>query len=151
MAFSSVPAPAPRMAKMTLSTNLSKSISLENDSEDATFYNNDSLDDGVENDNETSETLKISDKELKKQIQKDTILYSILGDNIFEDGMLFKLPNRVGKFRVTVLGVSSDGVYGMFQSDFQVQRPFNASIDTPLFIRGEDQLTLTLTVENNTK
>ena len=100
---------------------------------------------------DTSNSLEISDQDLLKQIQKDTILYSSLGESIFKEGMLFKLPNRVGKFRVTVVGVSKSGIYGMYQSNFQVQKPFNASIDSPLFIRGDDHLNLTLTIENNTK
>ena len=140
-------APAPQMMRMNSSVS---NASFSRTSNGIFSKEKITSDEGIQNP-EISNSLELSDKDLQKQIQKDTILYSSLGESLFEEGMLFKLPNRVGKFRVTVVGVSKSGVYGMYQSDFQVQRPFNASIDTPLFIRGDDQLTLTLTVENNTK
>lgn len=57
----------------------------------------------------------------------------------------------MGKFRVTLVAVSRDGKYGMHTSYVQVQRPFNAVLNYPKFIRQNDQVLLDLILQNNTE
>ena len=68
----------------------------------------------------------INEKDLEKMIIEDTILYSSLSRNSFDNGFVsFKLPNRVGKFRITIIGVSKSGRYGTHTSFIQIQKPLN--------------------------
>jgi uncharacterized protein YfaS (alpha-2-macroglobulin family) len=94
----------------------------------------------------------IPEEELKTMLTEDTIFYSPLSETAFSDGMVtFRLPNRVGKFRVTLLGVSSSGQYGMHTSFIHVQKPFNAILRFPEYIRDSDQIRLELLLQNNSE
>ena len=92
-----------------------------------------------------------SDEALSKALQEDTILFSALGINLPQNGLSFQLPDTVSKFRITVFGISSEGVYGVHTSLLQIQRPFNASMIWPRFIRENDVINPVLTLENNTR
>ena len=92
-----------------------------------------------------------SNEALSKALQNDTILFSALGTDLPEFELTFQLPETVSKYRITVIGVSSMGVYGVHTSFLQIQRPFNASMNWPRFIRENDVVNPVLTLENNTR
>jgi hypothetical protein len=98
------------------------------------------------------EISEIDEKELEKVIIDDTILYSSLGRDSIENGSVsFRLPNRVGKFRVTILGVSKSGRYGTHTSFIQIQKPLNAILEYPQYIRQNDKIRLELNLQNNSE
>ena len=93
----------------------------------------------------------ISDEELSKTLLHDTILYAALAKGTFPNGKLsFRLPDRTGKFRVTILGISDSGRYGTHTSFVQVQRPLDAILELPDYIHPKDELRVQLILQNNT-
>ena len=94
---------------------------------------------------------ELSDKELKKIIQKDTIVYSSIGTKLNRNMLEFMLPQKAGQYRVTVVGISEDGRYGTHTSKLQIEKEFNATLPYPIFIRDTDQIRLTLSLENNSR
>ena len=94
---------------------------------------------------------ELSDEDLKKMLQEDTIFYSSLGKDFSKTGKVsFLLPDRVGKFRISVVGVTPEGKYGMHTSFVQIQKPFNAVMEYPDYIRQSDVIRLSLILQNNT-
>lgn len=78
------------------------------------------------------------------------MLYVPLGRGTLDDDQIsFRLPDRVGKFRVTLVGVSKSGRYGTHTSFVQVQKPLNAELEYPEFIRQNDVIKLELVLQNN--
>ena len=100
---------------------------------------------------ELDSNTKPSEEELKKIIERDTIVFSSIGTKLPNGQINFKLPEKAGQYRVTVTAISTDGVYGTHTSTLQIQKPVNASLSYPLFIRQDDQIKLWLTLENNTE
>ena len=92
----------------------------------------------------------MNQNELDKLLKEDTIFYSALTSNL-SDNISFKLPDRVGKFRITIIGITSNGKYGINTSFLQVQKPFNAILDYPDYIRQNDIIRVNLILQNNTK
>lgn len=99
-----------------------------------------------------ADSSELSDEDLRKKLLEDTVLYAALGKSTFENGSIsFRLPSRARKFRVTILGVSESGRYGTHTSFVQIQKPLNAILEFPDFIRQKDQLKLELILQNNTE
>ena len=61
----------------------------------------------------------------------------------------FKLPSQVKTFRVSVLAVSLDGVYGTYNTSITVSNPFNMVVEAPLFIRPNETVVCKMILENN--
>lgn len=95
--------------------------------------------------------LNLSKEQLESLFQKDTVFFSPLSKSISDSMFYFDLPNRVGRFRVTVLGISAAGHYGTFTSSIQIQKPFSAFVESPNFMRNGDVLQLELVLQNNSK
>ena len=96
-----------------------------------------------------NEDISLEDSDLLEIVRKDTIFYSAIGLDLSTNNIQFQLPDRVGKFKVQVIGISQSGVYGVHTSFLQIQKPFNASLDYPTFIRQDDTIKLSLLLENN--
>ena len=103
-----------------------------------------------ESDESGTEPPENEEQELQELVKQDTVYYSPLGRSVGKSNFKFKLPSRIGKFRVTVVGVSKDGHYGMRTEYIQAQRPFNLRVDYPLYVRKRDKLILDVVIENNT-
>jgi hypothetical protein len=91
------------------------------------------------------------EESLKNILSKDTLIFSAMGSNLSSSEIKFKIPNHVGKFRVKVVGVTKEGVYGSHSSYVQLQKKFNARVSLPRFLRLHDKLKVPLTIENNTE
>ena len=61
----------------------------------------------------------------------------------------FNLPNLVKTFRVTVLAVNSEGVYGTYTAQMTVCKPFNMVVESPLFVRPNETVVCKMVLENN--
>lgn len=61
----------------------------------------------------------------------------------------FSLPDQVKTFRVNILAVSKDGVYGMYNTTMTVNKPFNMLVETPLYIRPNETVVCRMVLENN--
>lgn len=84
-------------------------------------------------------------------MKKDTIFYSALSSETLENGEIsFDLPDNIGKFRITVVGITESGQYGMHTSFIQIQKPLNAILEYPDYIRQNDVINLNLILQNNT-
>ena len=88
-----------------------------------------------------------------KKVEKEaaTLIWSRF-QKVDESGLMkgnFVLPNSVKTFRVYVLGMDFSGKYGVHSSWLTSQRPFNACLECPLFMRPKDKVTCRLTLENN--
>jgi hypothetical protein len=92
-----------------------------------------------------------SEESLKSILSKDTLIFSTMGTNLSSSKIKFKIPNHVGKFRLEVVGVTKEGVYGTHSSFVQLQKKFNARVSLPRFLRLHDKLKVPLTIENNTE
>ena len=93
----------------------------------------------------------ISQQELKKIIETDTIVFSSIGTKLPNNQLDFNLPQKPGQYRITITAISPDGLYGTHTSRLQIQKPVNVSLAYPLFIRQDDQIKLWMTLENNTE
>ena len=92
---------------------------------------------------------ELNDEDLKKMLKEDTIFYSALTTSLSQSGKIsFKLPDRVGKFRITIVGITPNGNYGMNTSFLQIQKPFNAILDYPDYIRQNDVIRVNLILQN---
>lgn len=94
---------------------------------------------------------KKEQEKLKQLLKKDTIFYSPLSPKTLKNGQIsFVLPDKTGKFRITVIGITDSGKYGMHTSHIQIQKPLNAVLEYPNYIRQNDIINLNLILQNNT-
>lgn len=62
----------------------------------------------------------------------------------------FDLPSHVKTFRVRVLGMDTQGLFGSHTSWLTVNKPFNVRVSAPAFLRKNETGLCKLTLENNT-
>mgnify|MGYP001804126436 CR=1 FL=1 len=118
----------------------------------ATDDGDEAIERGIELDLSEIKKQELEDEDLKEMLKEDTIFYSPLSKTALKSGKLsFLLPDRIGKFRVTVIGITPSGLYGLHSSKIQIQRPFNAILEYPSYIRNNDQIKLNLILQNNTE
>ena len=88
---------------------------------------------------------------LQKQIERaKTVFWSrFQGTSGSKLGCQFALPGLVKTFRVSVLAVSLDGVYGTYTTRMTVCKPFNMVVESPLFVRPHETVTCRMVLENN--
>jgi hypothetical protein len=128
-------------------------MAMEDDGGRGAVYNKSNEEQPFNNNTQTepNQNKKEDDTKLRELVkQNDTIFFHPIGKKLRNNVLNFELPDRAGKYRVTIIGVSSRGEYGLHTSFIQAQRPFNIRVDAPLYIRKNDVVILNLILENNT-
>jgi hypothetical protein len=111
----------------------------------------DDIGEQVQNEDEQEEKKNEIEEELKKEIEKaKTVFWSRFKktkNKAFKGG--FELPDLVKTFRVSIISMNMEGVYGTYTTEVTVSKPFNIVLESPLYIRPNETVACKMILENN--